>query len=242
MSSFLQQPLHDSEDEDEDYVPTAENTDSDDDIKPQHDKAGVEPEEVVEDEEAKKKAREALWADFQASVSTPPPVKPDEAPKTLKIEKRYLFAGKEVVEVVEVAADSADAKIWPLWRPSEILDSSLTSQLSPPTSLAGPSIVTADTTQPPETRPPVGRRPGPRKSKTTLSAPPPKAKKLSTLDKSAMDWNKHINTHSELEARDELEANRRGGGYLEKVDFLKRVDERKEDVIEANKPTKRRKL
>lgn len=57
-----------------------------------------------------------------------------------------------------------------------------------------------------------------------------------------MDWNTHINAQPESGVKDELEANRRGGGYLEKVEFLKRVDERKEDVIEANKPSKRRKL
>jgi hypothetical protein len=40
--------------------------------------------------------------------------------------------------------------------------------------------------------------------------------------------------------KDELEANRRGGGYLEKVEFLNRVDARKEDALEASKSTKRR--
>jgi hypothetical protein len=69
-----------------------------------------------------------------------------------------------------------------------------------------------------------------------------KAKKLSTLDKSAMDWQSHIQTAEDPGLKDELEANRRSGGYLEKVEFLKRVDERKEDVVEANKGSKRRRL
>jgi hypothetical protein len=95
-----------------------------------------------------------------------------------------------------------------------------------------------------EPRPPPGKRPGPRKPKTSLAALPSsqKAKKLTTLDKSAMDWSAHINTQQDSAIKDELEANRRGGGYLEKVEFLKRVDERKEDAIEASKSNKRRRL
>lgn len=52
-----------------------------------------------------------------------------------------------------------------------------------------------------------------------------------------MDWQSHINAEG---LKSELEANRRGGGYLEKVEFLQRVDERKEDALEANKKGKRR--
>ncbi|KAJ7931217.1 bucentaur or craniofacial development-domain-containing protein, partial [Mycena leptocephala] len=84
------------------------------------------------------------------------------------------------------------------------------------------------------------KRPGPRKPKTTLATiPTQKARKLSTLEKSAMDWRAHVNAESS-DMKDELEANRRGGGYLEKVEFLNRVDARKEDTLEASKSTKRR--
>jgi len=41
-------------------------------------------------------------------------------------------------------------------------------------------------------------------------------------------------------ARDELEANRRSGGYLGKVEFLQRVSERKDTVLEENVAKKRR--
>jgi hypothetical protein len=57
-----------------------------------------------------------------------------------------------------------------------------------------------------------------------------------------MDWNAHVNTQQDAAITDELVANRRGGGYLEKVEFLKRVEERKEDALEANKSNKRRRL
>jgi Bucentaur or craniofacial development len=55
-----------------------------------------------------------------------------------------------------------------------------------------------------------------------------------------MDWNAHVNTQQDAAIKDELEANRRGGGYLEKVEFLKRVEERKDDALEASKSKRRR--
>lgn len=44
--------------------------------------------------------RDALWAEFQASLSTPQPRAPDAGtsrPRLVMIEKRYRFAGEEVV-------------------------------------------------------------------------------------------------------------------------------------------------
>jgi hypothetical protein len=52
-----------------------------------------------------------------------------------------------------------------------------------------------------------------------------------------MDWRTHV-TSSDV--KDELDANRRGCGYLEKMDFLKRVEDRREDAYEASKSNKRR--
>ena len=60
------------------------------------------------------------------------------------------------------------------------------------------------------------------------------------LEKSSMDWRSHVGSNEDSGLKDELEANRRGGGYLEKVEFLERVQERKEEVLENNKSTKRR--
>ena len=48
------------------------------------------------------RVREALWADFQASVSSvQTPHNPSEKPSQamVKIEKKYIFAGKEVTSV-----------------------------------------------------------------------------------------------------------------------------------------------
>ena len=136
----------------------------------------------------------------------------------------YLFvitgALNDSRNVVEVDEDSEDAKRWP--RAGE-------------TSSASAHASTSSTPKPP------GRRPGPRRSKVTLAPlPSGKAKKLSTLEKSAMDWRAHVAAKASSGLQDELDANRKGGGYLEKVDFLKRVDKRKDDILEASRSSKRR--
>ncbi|KAI6121921.1 bucentaur or craniofacial development-domain-containing protein [Pisolithus sp. B1] len=181
--------------------------------------------------------RSALWASFQASVSTPtPPPKEQESPAELvKIEKRYLFAGKHVTEVVEVPVDSEDAQKWPLWRPHESDSAGERAEERRPPS------ATPDSTSGPTSR----VRPGPRKPRTTLPALPTpgssKAKKITTLDKSAMDWRAHVTAQSS-DVQDELTTNKRGGGYLDKVDFLQRVQDRRQDVLEGSKSNKRRKI
>ena len=87
------------------------------------------------------------------------------------------------------------------------------------------------------------KRPGPpRKAKGKLGAIPKKEplRRLSTLDKSAMDWRAHVEGDGEAATKEELEAHRRGGGYLEKVEFLQRVEARKEEVLDASKGKRRR--
>ena len=162
-------------------------------------------------------------------------------------------------EVVEVLEDSPEAKKWPLWKEPIAESTEAPSEVSTP----APSIPVTASSNPPSsptqtpnseispnptstsesTKPPV-RKPGPRKPKTSL-APlpgPSKTKKLSTLDKSAMDWQTHVHSEQHSGLKDELEANRKAGGYLEKVQFLKRVEERKDGTLENLKSAKRRKL
>ena len=163
-------------------------------------------------------------------------------------------------EVVEVLEDSLEAKKWPLWKePLTQSSSEAPSEVSIPVSstpVTASSNSSSSPTQTPNlaksleststsasTKPPL-RKPGPRKPKTSL-APlpgPSKTKKLSTLDKSAMDWQTHVHAEQHAGLKDELEANRKAGGYLEKVQFLKRVEERKDGTLESLKSTKRRKL
>ena len=89
-------------------------------------------------------------------------------------------------EVIEVPENSEDTKRWPRWIEPAAEGSS--TPLTLPYAIAGPS------TQPSFTSKTPAKKPGPRKSKTTLSAlpAPSKAKKISTLGKSAMDWQAHI--------------------------------------------------
>ena len=163
-------------------------------------------------------------------------------------------------QVVEVPEGSADAKKWPLWVPpkdSNTKDSEADSSaklpihpLSEETTLqaAGPSTsgTEASTSSTPELHKPLaalGKRPGPRRPKTLLNAPVGKAKKLSTLEKSSMDWKSHLQaeTMAGTQLEGELEANRRGGGYLERVEFMERVGARREEIFEQGRSTKRRK-
>ncbi|KAF5318459.1 hypothetical protein D9619_010661 [Psilocybe cf. subviscida] len=252
-----QNDIYATDSEDEDYIPRADE-DSGDSDNPNDEE--IEPVAEVVDEEERKRKREELWSSFQASVSEPGKgvIQPPPAEKTVKIERKYLFAGKEVIEVVEVPEDSSDAKKWPLWKepnsgdPSEQPVAQEPLPVSPkPESPASTEAAVSVAPAPvagasnPVPKPPA-KRPGPRKPKTTLAAlpGPGKAKKLTTLDKSAMDWKAHLQAQTEVgsSVKDELEANRRGGGYLEKVEFLKRVEDRKEDSLESLKGAKRRRL
>ncbi|KAG1741462.1 bucentaur or craniofacial development-domain-containing protein [Suillus paluster] len=234
-------PTSDSEDDDPDYVPP-EHQDSDSSGDEEGNDETTLPNEVKEQDLAeKKKARDTLWASFQASVASPPPPKVQEPPrKPVKIEKRYLFAGKNIVEVVEVPEDSEDAKQWPRWQPPE---SSSVAAPAPESSSSTTDVglsasMSAGPMKPLAQKSALGKPPGPRKPRTSLAdIPTQKAKKITTLDKSAMDWRAHV-TSSDV--KDELDANRRGGGYLEKMDFLKRVEDRREDAFEASKSNKRR--
>jgi hypothetical protein len=104
-----------------------------------------------------------------------------------------------------------------------------------PTFLNAPESTTAISS--PITEKPLAKRPARKKSKIILVTPSAqKTKKLTTLDKSVMDWQSHVGSSGDAE----LEANRRGGGYLDKVEFLQRVDDRKNDVLDASTGTKRR--
>lgn len=166
-------------------------------------------------------------------------------------------------EVVEVPEDSEDAKKWPRWQPnpnsvststptesnlvsSEQVETSAVDSASKGQRSASVSQPTASSSRTSDETPPPKpkKRPGPRKSKILdiSSNSGPKAKKLTTLDKSLMDWRTHVGSEEQAGSglKDELEANRRGGGYLEKVEFLQRVGERKEEAFEASKSAKRR--
>jgi hypothetical protein len=166
---------------------------------------------------------------------------------------------------LEVPEDSADAKKWPLWKPPDgQTDESTATQATPtpphddgaskskPKPSASDSLPVRPPPAPsssssPTTSEPTTTRPGRRKPKRQLAEVPSAAsrkglKRLTTLEKSALDWKAHVDVSGEREPElaSELEANRRGGGYLEKVEFLQRVGDRKNQALEANLDHKRR--
>ena len=153
-------------------------------------------------------------------------------------------------EIVDVPEDSADAKKWPLWKPPNGQDETTPHESDPgiptPSTEKTPPLVAsaeaASTSAAPTQT--LTKRPGRRKPKVQLAEPPSagsqKGKKLTTLEMSALDWKAHVNASGGPELASELEANRRGGGYLEKVEFLQRVGDRKNQSFEANKDPKRR--
>ncbi|KAF8271826.1 hypothetical protein EI94DRAFT_1656862 [Lactarius quietus] len=242
---------HESDSEDLDYAPEGEDhgsvSDSSEERHAKRPRIGVgSPPQTQEELAIAKNERQALWAKFQASVGTPTPTASGSGPKRMvKIEKRHRFAGEDVVEIVEVPEDSKDAMSWPLWQPPETTEEVATfnndgSVTSTPPAAALPTASSSTAT----TGVVVNRRPGRRKPKVQLAEPPSadsrKGRKLTTLEKSTMDWNAHVNVPGEPDLAAELEANRRGGGYLERVEFLHRVDERKNQALEAGRDHKRR--
>ncbi|KAF9027195.1 hypothetical protein BDZ89DRAFT_1067034 [Hymenopellis radicata] len=157
---------------------------------------------------------------FKRQLHLTPPI------NTVKIRKQHRFAGEIVTEVVDVPKDSEDAKKWPRW-----------SETAPASSSSAVAALPR-------------KKPAPRKGRLSLNDLPdasfkakvkPKPKKLTTLDMSAMQWRAHVST-ADPDLKDELDASRRAGGYLEKEEFLERVGERKEDALEASRNGKRRRL
>lgn len=150
-------------------------------------------------------------------------------------------------EVKEVSEESDDAKRWPRWQPPDQGEGD--KSIDHPTSIKqqDASKLPESSHPPPRSSSAIAPRPpakrlGPRKPKTKLEPLPSaqKAKKLTTLGKSAMDWRSHVQQEGPSGLKDELEANRRGGGYLEKVEFLQRVEERKAGALDATTSKRRR--
>ncbi|KAG9076535.1 hypothetical protein FRC06_009454 [Ceratobasidium sp. 370] len=246
-----------SDEEDEDYVPDEQASDSDAEAKRESKKQRVEePTPAPVNPVANETTRNALWESFlestTASASGSGHISPASEPKTLTIERRYRFAGEDVIERVQVAEDSAEAINWKK-RQSSIATPEQTSVEAGPSPPAAPvSNATSTTTQSSRASPtdPTKGTPAPTSAKPKVAAKPRKSlssmaaatkpKKLTTLEKSRLDWQSHLATVTPDE-RDELERNKQAGGtgYLEKVDFLARVGERRETAFEDSKRKRR---
>ncbi|KAL1682481.1 hypothetical protein EV122DRAFT_203478 [Schizophyllum commune] len=217
--------------------------------------------------EEKRRQRAELWSKF---LAMDPPRPTDEPPRKLvKVFKTYKFAGKEMEEIIEVPEDSPDAAKWPRYEEASSADASELRDVPMTDLTAQPLDVTPSQPPPPHKRPGPRRGkvtlPGFTMGHRVVRTPtsphavdptahvaslPTRYKTstptaLTTLDKSALDWRSHIQSQSHIEdqaipLRDELDAHRRGGGYLEKVAFMQRVEQRREGLLKAGRGGGRR--
>ncbi|CAE6505464.1 unnamed protein product [Rhizoctonia solani] len=250
----LNSALLDSDEDDDDYVPGEQDYDSESEAGPEtkkqrtEDTLGAPTTQPLSDDAA----RNALWNSFlestKSEVTDSKTPTPKSEVKTITIEKKHRFAGEDVTEKIVVAEDSLEAREWRKRQSTEGQSTSSTTTPAVSTPGSGSStpntgsllpLETNDTTSklplPTKVKPPVKSR----KSLSSLAAAG-NPKKLTTLDKSRLDWQSHL-ASSTQEERDELERNRKAGGagYLEKVDFLTRVGERRENVFEESKRKRR---
>lgn len=192
-------------------------------------------------EEKQKKKADDLWASFLSDVGTrpkpaapvvqsskphqaspieekqqiPAPAHPEQpepeasqAASKVTITKVFDFAGEEVRVTKEVSADSREAKSYLKSQEKDLtpVEQAPSSRLQPGPPAPGPSV----------------KRPGGMSS--VLNRLGAKKQKMSTLEKSKMDWDCF---KTEEGIGDELAIHNRGKeGYVERKNFLERVDQR----------------
>ncbi|KAG7231026.1 hypothetical protein INR49_025055 [Caranx melampygus] len=200
------------------------------------------PTKLEEDKEAReKKKSDDLWASFLSDVGSRPKestpasqssitqkasssvatVSPEStqtkesAPATVTITKVFDFAGEEVRVSKEVSADSREAK--------SFLKSQNTKQEENEDKEMCPLP-----SQPPLPGPSAKRPAG---MSSVLNRIGGKKQKMSTLEKSKMDWDAF---KSEEGITEELAIHNRGReGYVERKNFLERVDHRQFEIEKA---------
>ncbi|WWD16774.1 hypothetical protein CI109_101206 [Kwoniella shandongensis] len=230
-------------------------SEDDDDGEVQRKKAKLE-QERDEVEERRRKAREeyeklkAEMAGESSSTTAAGATKEVEVEK-VEIKRARRFAGETIYETAKLPASDPEVvaylarQVESSTTKADESDPSTTnivgaiSEATPMTSAMvsnDPSSSTSNNVQPSSTTPTISAHPAPRpkgppprrkprQSLEQMSAALDKGKKMTTLEKSAMDWKSHTSSSTNLS--DELAANRRNGGYLEKQDFLDRVGERR---------------
>ncbi|KAL1923283.1 uncharacterized protein VTP21DRAFT_8263 [Calcarisporiella thermophila] len=225
---------YDSE-EDEDYVPENESeseneptghSDHDQPEVPEESEAGVkrtrskglvqeETEEISikkqkpsdENEEERKKRLDALWNEMKTTptVSSSPSTNSvaSQSPNVNTVVEEYEFAGEKFKVTKELPKDSKEA----------------------------PSSSAQDKASSKPSSKPRGGRPARAPSKlAALSAKyANKPKKLNTLEKSKLDWKNFVDSEG---IEHELKQHNKDG-YLEKVDFLNRTDQRLEEELRS---------
>ncbi|XP_015249018.1 PREDICTED: craniofacial development protein 1 [Cyprinodon variegatus] len=195
--------------------------------------------EDADDEEKRKKKSDDLWASFLSDMGSRPkgsaPTCPSETaedepsaskvttssgadskpsgPSKVTITKVFDFAGEEVRVNKEVSADSREAKTYLKSQSAQQEEGQEASPASKKPTLPGPSV----------------KRPAGMSS--ILGQIGGKKQKMSTLEKSKMDWDAF---KSEEGITEELAIHNRGReGYVERKNFLERVDHRQFELEKA---------
>ncbi|KAJ9094009.1 hypothetical protein QFC20_006989 [Naganishia adeliensis] len=181
----------------------------------------------------------------------------------VEIRRPRFFAGETIYETVRLSKTHPDVKKYGSAETRSVNDISDCAQTTDPSTS---SIVhsrqppynprhhrrqrqSSTTTTPTSTAPtpakpskaPLRRKP--RQSLESMNAAlvaASKGKKMTTIEKSAHDWSAHTSRDASL--AEQLAANRKenGGGFLEKKEFLGRVGERRDELLEKGKSTRRR--
>lgn len=143
------------------------------------------------------------------------------------IKKVYSFAGKVSIEEQRVLKSSAEGLAYLKEQESTDKSANVASSNSSSGSVIDKPIINKTTSSVPQKRRgPVKRKQGSLMDELNSLKP----KKLNTLEKSKMDWLGYINKEG---IKDELVLHNKNG-YLQKQDFLSRVDTRLEQDIKLN--------
>jgi len=182
--------------------------------------AAPEKSKVEAVEEVKEQAHGATGTSAQAGAPTTKPAQDAEAMITIK--RTYDFAGQTMTEEKSVPVSSAEAKLY-------VAEQARNQQE------AAAARATSATAQKPGLRRPK-KRVSIFGNKDAAAAQEGKAPKLTTLEKSKLDWAAHVDEEGIVE---ELEEHKKAkSGYLSRMDFLGRMDEKREGELKERKGQK----
>ena len=148
---------------------------------------------------------------------------------TVTIQRTYNFAGKVHTETKVVPRDSAEARLYLASNPSPTAETTSTSPPRRPTKLARRSMFepVIDLGPPrPDLKLGVGMI-----RERLVAQQEEKGRKLNTVEKSKMDWAGFVDKEG---IREELEVAEKGkGSYLQRKEFLERVEGKREEARRA---------
>lgn len=188
---------------------------------------------------APKKKKVKIMVEYQFVGETvklvPPPLPPLEVILTAFLNRQEKEVDEDSPEAIAYFSNLSASKPTPpapsTPTPSTSAIDALFGDSTEPSSAPSTSTVPAPAPPPPKAAP---RRP--KSSLSSLASSLAKPSKLNTLEKSKLDWSSYVQKEDGLV--DDLEKARKGG-YLEKMDFVRRTEERAEEERERLKSGRR---